>query len=191
VIQVFHLASNPAFTHNATRLILRDGITFAGSTGDIVAFVSEGDNNYREMFRRPANGPASSICMSAPPSNVLGNWTAMPVALTELRGQSLSRAYANLAGFHQVRLNANVSAVGASAPVLIGQYLVTEAESGWLDLSSTANQPQISLMTAGTTSSQWMSLTAGAKADVYMRIAGQQGDGLASPRIGNIYLEFR
>lgn len=55
-IAILQLDSNPLFTHNATRLKLLGGVTFSGATGDFIGFISEGSNNYREMFRSRADG---------------------------------------------------------------------------------------------------------------------------------------
>lgn len=38
-------------THNATTLILRDGVNYKTSAGDVLVFISEGSGNWREIFR--------------------------------------------------------------------------------------------------------------------------------------------
>lgn len=53
-IVVFRFTGTPLITHNGTSLILQDAINLQIAAGDIVAFISEGSGNWRELWRRLA-----------------------------------------------------------------------------------------------------------------------------------------
>lgn len=50
VFLTFHLVNNPSFS-NSSRIILNGGTTFSGATGNMITFVSEGADNWREVSR--------------------------------------------------------------------------------------------------------------------------------------------
>lgn len=70
-------------THNATTLILRDGVNVTTAAGDVMGFVSEGSGNWREIFRtRPFS--ATELATGTVPTARLGSGTAN--STTYLRG---------------------------------------------------------------------------------------------------------
>lgn len=54
-IVIFQFDGALTLTHNATSLVLAGGTNVLTEAGDIVAFVSEGSGNWREIFRRSGN----------------------------------------------------------------------------------------------------------------------------------------
>jgi hypothetical protein len=92
----------------------------------------------------------------------------------------------NTSGFLEARLTGVVMSASASAnsPRLYFQYS-TDAVS-WSGGGS-----GISLSTTGAKETSWVALTAEAKGDIYIRVAQNGGDGVASPALGNITIQFR
>lgn len=54
VLAILRFTGTPTLTYNATSLILQDAKDLVIAAGDIVAFLSEGSGNWRELWRRPA-----------------------------------------------------------------------------------------------------------------------------------------
>lgn len=48
-------------THNATNLILQGAANYTTAAGDVLAFISEGSGNWRELFRRTAAAAATAV----------------------------------------------------------------------------------------------------------------------------------
>ena len=57
-VMEFEFDAALTITHNATSLILQGGVNLTTAAGDIVAFISEGAGNWRELFRRLARSTA-------------------------------------------------------------------------------------------------------------------------------------
>lgn len=58
-IIIFQFDGALTITHNATTLILQGAVNLTTAAGDVVAFISEGAGNWRELWRRLAASPAS------------------------------------------------------------------------------------------------------------------------------------
>jgi hypothetical protein len=115
-------------------------------------------------------------------------WTNQPAALTELFGATASRLKADLTAAAQVRLVCNVvTAGGASAAIRI-QYSTDQSSWNYLDGSS---GPSVSVSSTGVKVSAWTSPAAGAKADVFIRAVGINGDNTADPSFSNILLQVK
>lgn len=113
-------------------------------------------------------------------------WTDMPAALTEL--DSGWRARADLTKFNQVRLFVGISVAGSASAKVRGQYSTDLTTWYYLDGST---GPSVSIAGGGLNESAWADLVSGARADVYFRWVGIDGDGAADPEIGRIELQFR
>ena len=112
-------------------------------------------------------------------------WTNQPAALTEFLGLTVHRVKIDLTDVDKIRLDARVNTAGVSGSVLFLQY--STDESAW----STLTINQISMTATGTKATAWEDIPAGARGDVFVRIAGQSGNGTADPVIGNVILEAR
>jgi hypothetical protein len=131
--------------------------------------------------------PASAIGIYIPPTS----WI-MPAALTEFNGSKNYRAKSDLTNATSARLLAvQVSALPVGPlPVLAAQYS-TNGGSTWAYLDG-GTGPSISTFSgASITDSGFVTLAAGAKADVQLRIVGSGGDGATTVPFGNVYLEFK
>ncbi len=118
------------------------------------------------------------------------SWTAMPAALTEFNSNTQGRTKADLTNATQSRLVVHMmSTQGAASAELRAQYSTDASAWNYLD---GATGPAVAINSASVTlASAWVSLVAGAKADVFIRVAGINGDGIISPSFGNISLQVR
>ena len=107
-------------------------------------------------------------------------WADMPEAPAEVPGAA--RHTVDLTNSSQVRLSVNLTTAGAAAATLYAQYY----DGGWLTLTGT-----VSLAAAGHLTSSWSATPAGAKADVPVRIAGQDGDEIIDPVFHGIELQVK
>jgi hypothetical protein len=144
-----------------------------------------------------ATGPTGPA--SATPANIallLDNWAAFGTpswsnqraALTELFGTTISRLKADLTGATQVRLLSNFAQAGAATAAIRVQYSTDQASWNYPDGGA---GPAVNINTAGLKVSSWVDLTAQAKADVFRRVVGINGDGTADPGFGNIVLQVK
>lgn len=99
-------------TYNATSLILQGAANFTSAAGDMIAFVSEGSGNWRELFRRLAAASTISLTNS---SNALTGDVTMTNASTYYDGPSLTLAAGTwlLVGAIQVQITTSGGAVTA------------------------------------------------------------------------------
>lgn len=112
-------------------------------------------------------------------------WTNMPAAATEIFGTAHRRVRKDLTDVNKIRLSARVSTAGSTGSVIYAEY--STDESAWTRLTE-----NLSIATpTGTKASTWEDMTAGARGDVFIRIMGSGGDGVADPILGNIALEVR
>jgi len=118
-----------------------------------------------------------------------GAWT-MPLALTEWNGSTAGRIKADLTNATQARLIMRMGATpGTAGGELRAQYSTNESVWDYLDGVS---GPACSVAVASTTVvSAWVTIAAGAKADVFLRMIGINGDGVAGPTFGNFSLQVR
>lgn len=124
-------------------------------------------------------------------------WTAQPSALTEFLGAMRHRlkfdlsactAQAGLSKFNQARLMVNVTAAGATHAKTRVQYSIQGLVWHYLDGLAL---PSVGINTTGIKVSTWIDLADGAKADVYLRLVGIDGDGIANPAFGLIAVQVR
>lgn len=117
-------------------------------------------------------------------------WASMPAALTELFAGTPNRARIDLSGgFTQARVLVRMTTAGAANAEIRIQYSTDESTWDYLDASS---GPGANIGTsAGLKTSSWVNLTANAKADVYIRGVGINGDGATGPFIGQVIVQFR
>ena len=74
---------------------------------------------------------------------------------------------------------------GASLRV---QYSTDETNWYYLDGVSA---PNCVITATGVEESAWVTLSAGAQADVYLRVVGINGDGIVDPQFGSITIQFK
>ena len=117
------------------------------------------------------------------------NWTSQPLAEQELFNSASGRIKADLTNATEARLFVRVGTAGTATAIVYVQY--STDESSWNTLDGSTG-PQISLAVGSSSVvSGWVTLAAGAKADVFLRVAGSGGNGSTSPSIGTVALEVR
>jgi len=117
-------------------------------------------------------------------------WTSMPLALTEFNSNTQGRIKVDLTNATQARLIVHtMSTVGAAGSELRVQYSTDESVWSYLD---GATGPAVPITSANATIvSAWVNLVVGAKADIFIRVVGINGDGVISPTFGNIVVQVR
>lgn len=110
--------------------------------------------------------------------------TDVPNAVTEVL---LQRVKMDLAPFTEVSLAASIVTTSASvnSPRVYLQYSLDE--STW----STLTAQTVSLAVFGAKRTAWETIPAAARADVFVRLVSNGGDGVADPVIGSTIANFR
>lgn len=163
----------------------------AEAVGDI-AFVGAGVSQIGNTFTFSGGSGGSAI-----PTNVLVispggspiSW-AVPVSAAEFNGQTIYRARHDLTNATQVRLVVVVD-IGVSippTPTLTAQYS-TNGGSTWTALDGSSG-PGVTYG-AGTRASAWVTLAAGAQADVLLRVVASGGDGVTNVMFGSLYVQAK
>lgn len=144
------------------------------------------------MFGMEYTGPSPAQRTNHIPVMIavpFATWTNQPAALTEIFGGTIGRLKALLNDYSEVRLHVNVLGAGAATPAKIrGQYSTDDSTYAYFDGSS---EPSVDISSTGRKVSSWIPLPAAAKADVFLRVVGIDGDAAADPSFGIIAFEFR
>lgn len=142
-----------------------------GASGPAGAMGAKGDTGPRGGALVPLNGAAVTL-------SLLG------AALLEIGG-TRTRVRVDLAGYTRARLHAVVTAVG------VGLLLVQRStdQSSWVALDGDSG-PSVPLTSAIGVSSSWVTLPSTALGDRWLRLVTVGGNGLASPALGNVFLEL-
>lgn len=111
-------------------------------------------------------------------------WTNMPAAVTELYGNAYRRVRIDLANADAIRLVFGVSTPGSTNALLFAQYS-TDGNT-WANLTSS-----VSISSNGMKTSAWEGIPSGARGDVWVRVAGQGGDGAADPVISQVSIQVK
>ena len=147
--------------------------------GEIVSLQSALDSKAASAHVHP---PAPQDVAILPNSMA---WTNQPAADTELLGAAgLCRFKVNLTGYTEYRWMVSVTTPGVAGADLRLQYSLDDA--AYADLST-----ELDIGTTGRKISNWASLTANARADVWIRIMGKQGNATADPAFGGMRLQVR
>lgn len=141
---------------------------------------------YPEVGRLDLEGMPQTVPLLLPEVALV--WALMPAAMTEFGGLTILRQRADLSGASEARLVVNVSAGGAAAAKLRAQYSTDLAAWSYLD---GASGPSVPVAASGIAASAWVTLEAAAAADVWLRLVGIDGDGVASPSFGSVSLQVR
>lgn len=115
--------------------------------------------------------------------------TNMPSADTEFTGQGGvgRRTREDLTDYNEVRLVAHLHAAGAAGADLRIEY--STDQSAWQEIGTSSTE--LGIGSTGVVETAWIDLAAGAKADVYLRVMGKDGDGAADPSITYLAMQFR
>lgn len=114
-------------------------------------------------------------------------WNNQPAALTELPGSN-KRVRVDLTNATEARLSVNVTTAGSANSQLRIQYSTDQATWDYLDGGT---GPAVSINSTGLQVSSFVTLESGARADVYLRVVGINGNGTSDPAFSKIQLEAR
>lgn len=120
-------------------------------------------------------------------ANGAAQWTRMPSGTNELFSNTSCRVKMNLTSASKYRIFVNQSVVGFSNSTLALEYS-TDALT-WLS-AETGTTGRVSTSLIGWRASEFEPLVDEAKADVYLRVIGCNGNGVASPAWRQLRLQF-
>jgi hypothetical protein len=113
-------------------------------------------------------------------------WTNQPAAVTELGGSTRHRTHFDLTNVTKARLVVNVMVAGAAAADLCVEYSLDQTT--WSALAG-GSGVCAAINATGVRISSLPNIAAAAKADVYLRVIGRNGNGTLDPAFGHISLE--
>jgi hypothetical protein len=146
-------------------------LVWANGTNVIEANRTTIQNTINAYVFDPAYARAANFIFTLNGANAV-TWTNMPAALTEVPGSRLKLPLS--AG--QARLTCDVRVAGAAGSLLIAQVSLDQA--AWV------SGPQVIVDTTGLKISNWVAIGAQYQTDVFVRLAGQGGDGVVDPQFG-------
>lgn len=157
--------------------------------------------NYGGKLKELASGDVIANLKSGCNIDALPNigtgvtWTNMPSALTWFSGVSTVRPYwpRDLTYFTQARIIALMAGTpGVSGSKVRALYSTSHDLTIGNYLTLGSSEVQVTVDAASTvTDSGWINLVTGAKADVWIGLAGIDGNGAADPIFQHIWIQFR
>lgn len=134
----------------------------------------------KEEFR----GSIIPMCITLFSDANASAWTNMPAALTEFLAVAVHRTRLPLYNADRARLIARQTIAGSANAKLKVQYSMDE--STWVDLCVVAVGAS-----TGTKTGAWTDIPATVQQDIYLRLCGIDGDGVADPAFGLIVLQLK
>jgi hypothetical protein len=151
-----------------------------GAAGDTT--LVDGDN-----WDADHNAPPFVVPLVSQANSPL-SW-AVPSALTELGGNSRARTIVNLTYCSQARIVVNITDAASASAKLRLQYS-TNSGSSWNYLDDTSG-PSVGINAASVAASAWVNLATNAKAEVWIRVVGIDGDGSDSATIAQVSMQVK
>jgi hypothetical protein len=115
-------------------------------------------------------------------------WSSQPAATTELVNSMRYRTKFDLTNASQARVVVYVVGAGAATAQLCAQYSTDQVT--WSDLDGSGT-PCTTINATGVQVSEFVNLAAAARADVFLRIIGKNGNGTKSPSFGQIAIQVK
>lgn len=112
-------------------------------------------------------------------------WLNQSSSVQEFKGATYHRTKYIMDGTTELRLIANVSTPGAS-----GSYITAQWSSNLVSWNffTTGSDPRCPIDVTGFQESPWSVITTGSVGDLYIRIVGSGGNGIADPSIALVAL---
>lgn len=127
--------------------------------------------------------------ISSPATNVV--WTNMPAALTEFLGATYSRQQVDLTGCTHYRLVVNQAVAGFAGADINLQYSTVSQSTGYV-AADTGGVGELDIGTGvGVKVGAWAPLQRSAQGDVWIRLVGKSGDGIADPAFRQVLVQFK
>jgi hypothetical protein len=115
-------------------------------------------------------------------------WNNMPSVLTEFLNSTRYRTKYDLTNATQARVVVMVLTAGSASSIICAQYSTDQTTWYYLDGGT---GPCATINATGVRTSAYVNLPAGAKADVFLRIVGKDGNGSADPAFGQISIQLK
>jgi len=157
---------------------------------DGVTFNVKGDKSYYldNGVLRSAGGDASARILTIPFYSGTVTLTNMAAADSELPTTQY-RLLLDLLGFTQFRATMRVATAGSTNSDLRFQYSLNDSVFTNLDGSA---GPELPIATTGSKDTGWVGINSLARVNnVYIRMMGKEGDGVADPVLRQIMLHFK
>jgi hypothetical protein len=122
------------------------------------------------------------------PDTANETWYNMPAAPTEFMGSTRYRTKYDLTSATQARIVVMVMTAGSASALGCVQYSTDQATWTYLDGGT---GPCTAINGTGVRASGLVNLAAAAKADVFLRVVGKDGNGAADPAFGQISVQIR
>ncbi|HSH31485.1 MAG TPA: hypothetical protein VK963_02340, partial [Candidatus Saccharimonadales bacterium] len=210
--QIQNAAASSLFVADTTNSRIQIGSATADDTGVLLVLDTKTGisdpvgingamyyNSGLGRFRCYQNG-AWKDCITSVPSSITfmamdkagETWFNMPASLAEFDDDVRQRTKADLTGATQIRFLVNLGTdSGSSAAKLRLQYSTDQTTWSYMD---SGTGPEVAI--GGTVSntlqvSPWATLASGAKADVFLRVVGIDGNGSADPIFVRLEAQLR
>lgn len=137
---------------------------------------------------RAASGSFTEFALTA----LVVTYTNMPAGAQEIAAGTTGRyrTKVDLTNFTQIRCLVSFSVAGATGAGFYLEY--STDQSAWTTLGTATGSDLASVAgTVGANVSAWITLPAGAKADVWLRGMGVGGDGAADPVVGRVCAQVK
>jgi Collagen triple helix repeat (20 copies) len=135
-------------------------------------------------------GPALPEGLTVLSTSILAaTWSNQPAAVTELLGSTRFRLRYDLSNATAARLVVNVVGAGAPTPAKLRLQYSTDLIT-WKYMDDVSD-PSVNIDTTGLKVSGWTNLAPEARADVYLRVVGLDGNGSADPSLGLLQAQVR
>jgi hypothetical protein len=160
-----------------------------GTGGSNVPTITQADVRYQGK-----NTVVDTVVFLPPGATI---WSNIPAALTFFAGQSRWVIPMDLSAKTDIRLRVMMGGSGGSTNAKIRVLYKTQASgysttiTDYVTVGSSEVQVTYGTSTNALITTSWIPIIAGAKADVFIALAGIDGDGVADPGFLNIYLETR
>ena len=134
-----------------------------------------------------ATGVPANVLVISPGAAAIAS--VIPTPVTEFNGLTIHRAQHDLTSATQVRLVLNTPVGAGVVEGVIAVQFSLNSGSTWAYLDG-GSGPSCGY-NAGTTAGGWVAITAGAKADVLLRIVTSSGNGTTSAPFGSLYVQVK
>jgi hypothetical protein len=107
-------------------------------------------------------------------------WTNQPAALTEIFGSTNLRRTVDLTNVSTCRFSAIIGTAGNTGAEIHLEYSINSG-GAWNELASVASAMDLAIDATGLVDTGFIAIAAGAQTDVWLRVVGTGGNGMADP----------
>ena len=167
------------------------GVPAGGTANQVLSKIDGTDYNTQWATAAGGSGQLSVQLVS---DNGAVTWSNQPLALTFFNASHRYATKVDLTSYTQARIVINKQATsGAAAAVLKVLYRTAfnTTVGNWVQLGASGHVQEAINATNTVIAGAWTSLATLAKADVFLCLAGEGGDGVLDPVFGQISVQFK